>query len=357
MTTMTNITDKVWPHAGEWPVALALAGMLPVVMSLGLWLAGLWRVEVHHFDRVLQLNFDVLAVPAMAMAGAGLLILTAAFAGYAGSRVVNAPLEAPESSSTAIQSKLETSMDAVCAMFEAAGIANDRYGAELAKINVRVQSSTKPAQVLEAIRSLVQENERMQSEVNDLKGALDNAHSQVKELRVELKGTKEETFLDDLTKLRNRRWFDANLSKEIETAKTKGLPLCLALLDIDHFKSINDRFGHTSGDIILTWFGQVLRANVKGRDTPARYGGEEFALVLPHTKLEGAKHLTEQIRKELERRPWVHRLTGRPIGIVTASFGVAQLRDGETADVLIERADANLYAAKHSGRNCVVGTT
>lgn len=163
--------------------------------------------------------------------------------------------------------------------------------------------------------------------------------------------------MDDLTRLRNRRWFDANLSKEIETARTKGLPLSLAFLDIDHFKRINDTFGHSSGDVILTSLGQVLRENVKGRDTPVRYGGEEFVLVLPRTKLAGAKTLTEQIRKDFEKRYWVHKLTGRPIGVVTASFGVAQLRDNETAEMLIERADANLYAAKQSGRNRIVGTT
>ena len=353
---MTSIANKFWPQQGEWSV-LGLAGLVPIAMSIGLWLAGSWRVEVHQVDRVLQLKFDVMAVAAVMMTGAGLLFLTAALAGYAASRHLDPPLETPEPLTTAIQSRLETSLDAISTMFEAAGVANDRYGAELAKIDVRVRSSTKPAQVLEAIRSLVEENERMQSEVNDLKGALDVAHSQVKKLRVELDGTKEETLLDDLTRLRNRRWFDANLSKEIETARTKGLPLSLAFLDIDHFKRINDTFGHSSGDVILTSLGQVLRENVKGRDTPVRYGGEEFVLVLPRTKLAGAKTLTEQIRKDFEKRYWVHKLTGRPIGVVTASFGVAQLRDNETAEMLIERADANLYAAKQSGRNRIVGTT
>ncbi|MGQ7329842.1 GGDEF domain-containing protein, partial [Streptococcus suis] len=88
---------------------------------------------------------------------------------------------------------------------------------------------------------------------------------------------KEETQIDGLTKLRNRRWLDAHLHKQIGTAQLTGTHLCLAMLDVDHFKRVNDKFGHVSGDAILSWFGEVLRLNVKGRDTPVRYGGEEFA--------------------------------------------------------------------------------
>jgi diguanylate cyclase len=125
------------------------------------------------------------------------------------------------------------------------------------------------------------------------------------------------------------------------------------MADVDHFKRINDTFGHAVGDEILRRFGELLSKNIKGRDTATRYGGEEFVVLLPHTKIDGACFLGEQIRSELENKKWMHHKTGQPIGKVTASFGIAQLRDGEEPDALIDRADAKLYEAKAAGRNCV----
>lgn len=322
-----------------------------------LWVAGLWKVEVIRIESGLDLKLTLAASGALAAAIIGLLISTAGLGGYAGANIPSSSANEAKRSSKDIQTKLETSCDQIFDIFEASAEANARYGANLATINDRVHSSTRQSQVLEAIEALVAENDRMQLEVKELRGQLENAHSQVKDLRDELVDAKEETQIDGLTKLRNRRWLDAHLHKQIGTAQLTGTHLCLAMLDVDHFKRVNDKFGHVSGDAILSWFGEVLRLNVKGRDTPVRYGGEEFALVLPRTKLDGAKQLAEQIRKEFEKRTWVHMKSGRPIGTVTASFGVVQLRSGESAEMLIERADSNLYAAKHAGRNCVIGST
>jgi diguanylate cyclase len=124
--------------------------------------------------------------------------------------------------------------------------------------------------------------------------------------------------------------------------------------DIDRFKSVNDTFGHQIGDEIIKVFAKLLSSNVKGRDTVARFGGEEFAIILPETGLEDARTLTESIRRQLEAKELAVNTSGEPIGIITASFGVAQLGVLDDAGTLLKRADAKLYEAKAAGRNCVV---
>jgi diguanylate cyclase len=160
-------------------------------------------------------------------------------------------------------------------------------------------------------------------------------------------------MLDAVTHLKNRHWLEANLPREVKTASEFNEPLCVIMADVDHFKKINDTFGHAVGDEILRRFGELLSKNIKGRDTAVRFGGEEFVVVLPHTQIEGADNLGEQIRNELQSKKWMHHKTGKPIGTVTASFGIAQLRPGDGPDSLLERADAKLYEAKAAGRNCV----
>ena len=158
---------------------------------------------------------------------------------------------------------------------------------------------------------------------------------------------------DPLTELNNRRCFDLNLAKEITDAHAQRSEMCLVMGDIDHFKSINDTFGHQIGDEILKMFAKLLSSNVKGRDTVARFGGEEFAIILPETGLRDAKQLTEGIRSQLEAKKLALNNSGEPIGKITASFGVAQLGEGDDADKLVQRADARLYEAKCAGRNRV----
>jgi diguanylate cyclase (GGDEF)-like protein len=123
------------------------------------------------------------------------------------------------------------------------------------------------------------------------------------------------------------------------------------MLDLDHFKKINDRFGHLCGDAVLAHVGQRMHAVLRGSDTKCRYGGEEFLVLLPDTPLSGARRVAEMLRKDLEQRPvrWNDQTL-----VVTASFGIAEMVPGEdTANTIIARADAALYHAKQNGRNCV----
>lgn len=223
----------------------------------------------------------------------------------------------------------------------------------LAKVNKTLPSLTTAEQVRTVVQRLINENSRIRSEVDVLNTRLQQSQSQIEKLRSSLSESQNLGMLDAVTQLKNRHWLEANLPREVKTASDHNEPLCLIMADVDHFKKINDTFGHTVGDEILRRFGELLSKNIKGRDTAVRYGGEEFIVVLPQTQIDGADNLGEQIRGELQRKKWMHHKTGKPIGMVTASFGIAELRPGDGPDSLLERADAKLYEAKAAGRNCV----
>ena len=232
--------------------------------------------------------------------------------------------------------------------------ANDSYSKSLAQAHRNLHSLAKPDQVRAMVKFLIAENEKMQHTAADLQRNLEHSTSQVEKLRWNLAEAQELGLRDPLTALSNRRCFDVNLAKEIEEAHTHSTAMCLVMGDIDRFKGFNDTFGHQIGDEILKMFAKLLSSNVKGRDTVARFGGEEFAIILPETKLADAEHLTENIRSQLEGKEMALNNSGEPIGQITASFGIAQLGEGDDAATLVQRADARLYEAKCAGRNRVV---
>jgi diguanylate cyclase (GGDEF)-like protein len=156
---------------------------------------------------------------------------------------------------------------------------------------------------------------------------------------------------DALTGLANRRHFHSVLERAFDAASDRGR-LALIVLDVDHFKHINDRFGHPVGDKVLTAVGATLRKELRKNDLPGRIGGEEFAVLLPQTDPKEAVEVAERLRRALEALALDDRGTAIP---VTASFGVAMADDADAApDALYSRADASLYEAKRSGRNRVL---
>lgn len=157
---------------------------------------------------------------------------------------------------------------------------------------------------------------------------------------------------DGLTGVKNHRAFREQLDVELSAAERYRTPLSLVLLDVDHFKALNDKLGHTAGDSALAQIGNLLRENARDCDFVARYGGEEFVIILPSTDLTGARTLAERFRSKIETTIEAGRR-------VTASFGIASVdvdgaSDSYGAESLINRADKALYAAKAAGRNCVV---
>ena len=159
---------------------------------------------------------------------------------------------------------------------------------------------------------------------------------------------------DGLTSLFNRRYFDALLVRELQRTARYKTPLGVVLLDLDHFKNVNDNFGHVMGDEVLRNVSQMVLSSVRVTDTAARYGGEEIAIVFTQTTPQGVSEVTERLRARLA--DYTHEYQGRSLQC-TASFGVS-VSDGRGVPPspveFLERADRALYRAKHSGRNRVV---
>ena len=173
-----------------------------------------------------------------------------------------------------------------------------------------------------------------------------------RELRTSQRKISEMATLDELTGLYNRRFFMEALERERARAERHGKDLSLCMMDLDLFKRVNDKLGHTAGDLVLTDMGRIVREWSRQSDLPCRYGDEEFAVILPETALEGARVACERLRRMVEENK-VQWRTG-PIQI-TISVGITQNRTGVKDSIrnLIDRADEALYQAKKTGRNRV----
>jgi diguanylate cyclase (GGDEF)-like protein len=158
------------------------------------------------------------------------------------------------------------------------------------------------------------------------------------------------TIVDGLTGVHNKRFLMESLEREIPRARRHDRPLSLVMFDIDHFKSINDTFGHLAGDYVLKELAGVVKSRLRPDDILGRYGGEEFAVILPETGVEGGRAIAEELRKLVQEHRF--EFEGEQMA-VTVSLGVAQLPDGSDVLNFIKIADERLYEAKRGGRNRV----
>ena len=157
------------------------------------------------------------------------------------------------------------------------------------------------------------------------------------------------SLIDPLTGLANRRKLDDHLRREVSRVERSGGKLAVIFADLDHFKDINDRFGHEVGDMVLKSFSRLINSQIRSADLAARFGGEEFVILLPDADAKDAVAMAERIRSALERT------TMAPLTVkITASFGVSELRKGQSSAELLRSADKDLYVAKASGRNRTV---
>ena len=155
------------------------------------------------------------------------------------------------------------------------------------------------------------------------------------------------SITDPLTGAYNRRYFVKRLEEEMERIRRGGTTFSIVMIDLDHFKKVNDRYGHQAGDRVLRFLVEVISSRIRKIDLLARWGGEEFVLLLLNTPLQKAAKLAEELRERIEAAE----IPG--VGRVTASLGVTEYREGDTPDSVISRADDLMYEAKRAGRNCV----
>ncbi len=183
---------------------------------------------------------------------------------------------------------------------------------------------------------------------------VEEAENKINELTAKLDCISEAAHQDFLTGALNRRGMDAALVQEFERADRYGTPLTLAMMDIDHFKKINDTLGHSAGDVALAHLAKVVKSVIRSTDVLARFGGEEFTIILPGTKETDAIEVIKGVQRDLTKNFF---LNNNERVLITFSAGVAERFSDETVDEVLSRADVALYQAKQAGRNRVVGAS
>ncbi len=202
---------------------------------------------------------------------------------------------------------------------------------------------------VEAIR-----HKKFEASIGLLQDKLGEAHSECNELYNEINHLRVKTQLDPLTGLPNRSGFLERAQQEFERAVRYGNKLSLAVADIDHFKQVNDRYGHKAGDTVIVEVGSIIASNLRKSDFVCRYGGEEFVMLLVETPLENAVAVAEKVREAVGNCPFAFR--DKRVQ-VTISVGIAELEPGQSISDLVEKADVSLYAAKSAGRNCTISSS
>jgi diguanylate cyclase len=222
--------------------------------------------------------------------------------------------------------------------------------------NVQHLSSTAVSDrpVQEIVKEIVERTKAVRDSGDALQRKLEESSREIQSLKTNLDRVSAESQRDFLTGLYNRKALDNYLEDAMKEVRENGGDLCALMIDIDHFKNFNDKFGHLIGDEVLKIVARSLTQSVKGKDYVARYGGEEFCVLLPSTPLQGGMVVAEALRKFVAENNLVRKDTGEKIASITVSIGVAKFRpDADNAASLIKRADEALYRSKKEGRNKV----
>jgi diguanylate cyclase len=205
--------------------------------------------------------------------------------------------------------------------------------------------------ILADTRSLHLDMVRSHDELVSARKQVEAAEERIKTLEAELGEVSELVYQDYLTGTLNRRGMEDAFEREFARAERHGIPLSIALLDVDHFKRLNDTYGHEAGDQALIHLAKVVKEILRPTDTVARYGGEEFVIILPDTAADNAVKIMTRLQRELTKRFFLH--DNNRI-LITFSAGVTEREGQESSDAMIARADGALYRAKQTGRNRVL---
>lgn len=228
---------------------------------------------------------------------------------------------------------------------------SSEYTDKLRQYALRLDSVKHFSEIQDILESMKKDTAIMIRSTSALQKKLEETTNNAEKLRKELKKATREALIDGLTGLHNRKAFDNMLQELYQGFMKEGRSFSLIMMDIDHFKAFNDKYGHRVGDEVLQIVGTTLLETVKGKDFASRYGGEEFTVLLPNTGLDNACVVAEQIRKAISGKRLKIKETGEYIQKITISLGVAQICIDDDVDSLLKRADKALYLAKNSGRN------
>jgi diguanylate cyclase len=202
---------------------------------------------------------------------------------------------------------------------------------------------------MDALRAEEQRREQqLGAQLERLVSRMESMEAESRHFRQHLEQQRADALRDVLTALPNRRAYEERIKAEVARVKRYGGKLSLAVADIDHFKRVNDNYGHLAGDKVLKVTAKTLVKSLREADFVARYGGEEFVLLMPDTDLDQARHVVEKLRRAVEACRFHYQAAQVPI---TLSFGVAQFSEADSAESLFARADRALYQAKSEGRN------
>jgi diguanylate cyclase len=206
--------------------------------------------------------------------------------------------------------------------------------------------------LMEDTRAMQLDAVRSHEGMKETQRKAEEAEQRIRKLTAELDQASLMAHNDYLTGALNRRGMEEALEREFSRSDRGGSAICIALMDVDHFKRLNDSLGHEAGDTALAHLAKVTRDALRPTDVLARYGGEEFVIILPETDMDEGKRVMARVQRELTRNFFLHK---NERVLITFSAGVAERRAEEPADLTLKRADMALYEAKHSGRNRVIG--
>lgn len=258
---------------------------------------------------------------------------------------------------TRVQEEMRHLLSEVSDSVSHAGQEAEQFDRSLGSYEAKLGENPDATTVSQVISSVRSDTHSMQQANSSLTRQLEESKEEIETLRKEVESARQETLKDPLTGLGNRKGLTEAWEQIRGHTNGQQPPLCLLMMDIDHFKRVNDTYGHLLGDKVIKMVATVIRKTVKGKDVAVRYGGEEFAVLLPDTPPEGARALAEQLRTTVEHGV-IRRLdSGDTIGGVTISIGVGLCKDGESMSDFIARADAALYRSKEGGRNRVTMAT
>jgi diguanylate cyclase len=251
-----------------------------------------------------------------------------------------------------VRAGLHTILSDLCSSLNQAGNDADAYEGTLGGFVTSVATKNDLDDIRQLLKSLVCETHTMKQATHKMQSHFETKSKEIEELQEQLEMERKRAITDPLTGLFNRFALMDHLNAAI-VEMPQDKPPSLLMIDVDHFKSINDNHGHLIGDRVIRFVAQTVQKNIKGRDIAARYGGEEFTVLLPSTGTTGAGAVADAIRVAVAGAQLVRADNKKPLGQITVSAGVATYQPGEDMMDLINRADQALYQAKNAGRNRV----